>query len=70
MPEIGADDKLCDLCGLPVKVAGVELNTAEGQKIFCCIGCKAIYTLYRIKADDCYSSLSPDDSSDDLNQRA
>jgi hypothetical protein len=28
-----------------VKVAGFELKTAEGQKIFCCLGCKALYTL-------------------------
>jgi|GEM_PF-5021339 len=45
MPEIVADNTPCDLCGLPVKVAGFELKTAGGQKIFCCLGCKALYTL-------------------------
>jgi hypothetical protein len=45
MPESVADDTPCDLCGLPVKVAGVELKTAEGNKIFCCLGCKSLYTL-------------------------
>jgi hypothetical protein len=69
MPESVADDTPCDLCGLPVKVAGVELKTAEGQKIFCCLGCKAIYSLYRMNDDEPSSSLNPDDSSNDLNQR-
>ena len=35
--------KMCDLCGLPVEVPGFVLNTQEGEKHFCCEGCKGIY---------------------------
>jgi len=35
----------CDLCNLPVKVSGFQLKTAEGQKNFCCEGCKGIYQM-------------------------
>lgn len=37
--------KTCDLCGLDVEVAGFELKTAEGEKNFCCEGCKGIYQM-------------------------
>jgi hypothetical protein len=37
--------KVCDLCGLPVEVAGFTLKTKEGDKDFCCEGCKGIYQL-------------------------
>lgn len=36
-------EDLCDLCGLPVEVSGFILNTKEGEKQFCCEGCKGIY---------------------------
>ena len=35
----------CDLCGLEVAVTGFKLDTLQGQKVFCCEGCKAIYNM-------------------------
>ena len=41
-----SDDKeSCDLCGLPIEVAGFMLNTTEGSKKFCCEGCQGIYQM-------------------------
>ena len=37
--------KVCDLCGLPVEVLGFTLKTQDGDKAFCCEGCKGIYQL-------------------------
>jgi len=37
--------KQCDLCGLNVEVEGFELKTVEGDKSFCCEGCKGIYLM-------------------------
>lgn len=37
--------KQCDLCGLAVDVDGFELKTPEGDKQFCCEGCKGIYQM-------------------------
>lgn len=37
--------KQCDLCGLDVEVEGFELKTTEGDKEFCCEGCKGIYLM-------------------------
>jgi hypothetical protein len=37
--------KVCDLCGLPVEIPGFKLKTKEGEKDFCCEGCKGIYQL-------------------------
>jgi hypothetical protein len=37
--------KTCDLCGLPVETPGFTLKTKEGDKAFCCEGCKGIYQL-------------------------
>ena len=37
--------KMCDLCGLPVEVSGFLLTTREGDKQFCCEGCKGIYQM-------------------------
>ena len=37
--------KECDLCGLAVEVEGFELKTTEGDKKFCCEGCKGIYQM-------------------------
>lgn len=37
--------KQCDLCGLDVEVDGFELKTTEGDKRFCCEGCKGIYQM-------------------------
>jgi hypothetical protein len=37
--------KQCDLCGLDVEVEGFELKTVEGDKRFCCEGCKGIYQM-------------------------
>lgn len=36
---------VCDLCGLPVEVQGFTLKTTEGDKTFCCEGCKGIYQM-------------------------
>lgn len=38
-------NKLCDLCGLDVEVDGFEIKTTEGDKHFCCEGCKGIYQM-------------------------
>ncbi|MBD9357510.1 heavy metal translocating P-type ATPase metal-binding domain-containing protein [Methylomonas albis] len=35
--------KSCDLCGLAVEVEGFKLKTLQGEKRFCCEGCKGIY---------------------------
>jgi hypothetical protein len=37
--------KECDLCGLAVEIQGFELKTSEGDKQFCCEGCKGIYQM-------------------------
>ena len=37
--------KECDLCGLTVEVDGFQLKTTEGDKQFCCEGCKGIYQM-------------------------
>lgn len=37
--------KECDLCGLVVEIKGFELKTSEGEKRFCCEGCKGIYQM-------------------------
>ncbi len=35
----------CDLCGLAVEVDSFKLVTAEGEKKFCCEGCKGIFQM-------------------------
>ena len=42
--------KVCDLCGLPIKILRFTLKTTAGDKDFCCEGCKAIYQLLNEKA--------------------
>ncbi|MGZ8137032.1 MAG: heavy metal translocating P-type ATPase metal-binding domain-containing protein [Methylococcaceae bacterium] len=37
--------KACDLCGLAVETDGFKLRTKEGEKEFCCEGCKGIYQM-------------------------
>ncbi|HBA65161.1 MAG: metal-binding protein [Gammaproteobacteria bacterium HGW-Gammaproteobacteria-10] len=37
--------KACDLCGLTVETPGFTLKTKEGDKDFCCEGCKGIYQM-------------------------
>ena len=37
--------KVCDLCGLAVETPGFTLKTKEGEKVFCCEGCKGIYKM-------------------------
>ncbi|MDP2902662.1 MAG: heavy metal translocating P-type ATPase metal-binding domain-containing protein [Methylovulum sp.] len=39
------NNKNCDLCGLVVEVDGFRLLTKEGDKAFCCEGCKGIYEM-------------------------
>lgn len=39
------DNKNCDLCGLVVEVGDFRLHTKEGDKEFCCEGCKGIYEM-------------------------
>jgi len=38
--------KVCDLCGLSVQIPWFTLKTKEGDKAFCCEGCKGIYQLF------------------------
>ena len=40
-----SDKKMCDLCGLPVEVNGFVLKTRDGEKYFCCEGCKGIFQM-------------------------
>jgi hypothetical protein len=42
MPD---SEKACDLCGLAVEISGFVLKSREGDKFFCCEGCKAIFQL-------------------------
>jgi hypothetical protein len=35
----------CALCKQPVEIAGFCLQTAEGEKHFCCEGCLCVYQL-------------------------
>jgi hypothetical protein len=37
--------RLCALCGLEVEIAGFQLQTTQGEKHFCCAGCKGLYRL-------------------------
>jgi hypothetical protein len=37
--------QVCDLCGLDIELSGFTLKTKEGDKAFCCEGCKGIYEL-------------------------
>lgn len=37
--------KVCDLCGLTVETPGFTLKTKDGEKAFCCEGCKGIYQM-------------------------
>lgn len=37
--------EVCDLCGLAVEVDGFRLKTQEGDKTFCCEGCKGIFQM-------------------------
>ncbi|MFM8442313.1 MAG: heavy metal translocating P-type ATPase metal-binding domain-containing protein [Methylococcus sp.] len=39
------EQKLCDLCQLPIEVAGYDLVTTVGPKHFCCEGCQGIYRM-------------------------
>ena len=36
---------ICDLCGLVVEVDGFKLKTKDGDKQFCCEGCKGIFQM-------------------------
>jgi len=38
-------NECCDLCGLPVEVGGFTLKTKDGDKTFCCEGCKGIFQM-------------------------
>jgi len=35
----------CDLCHLPVEVTGFTVKSPQGEKRFCCEGCKGIYLM-------------------------
>ena len=35
----------CNLCGLPVEIFAFSLKTTQGEKLFCCEGCKSIFKL-------------------------
>lgn len=39
------NNKECDLCGLTVEISGFALKTLDGEKCFCCEGCKGIYQM-------------------------
>ena len=49
--------KVCDLCGLPIKIPGFTLKTTVGEKVFCCEGCKAIYQLLNEQPSQAPSDL-------------
>lgn len=54
--------KECDLCGLAVEVEGFELKTTEGDKGFCCEGCKGIYQMLHEEQILEESAKQPDDN--------
>lgn len=58
-----SDKKACDLCGLTVDVSGFELKTTEGNKQFCCEGCKGIYSMLHEE------QVLPDSDSDVSNNK-
>ena len=41
--------KDCSLCGLPIQIVLFTMPTKQGEKIFCCEGCVAVFKL--LKAD-------------------
>ena len=43
--EISDSVSTCALCGLDVLVLGFKADTLQGQKVFCCEGCKAIFKM-------------------------
>lgn len=51
--------EVCDLCGLAVEVKGFTLKTKEGDKKFCCEGCKGIFQMLH---EDQVLSESVDDN--------
>ncbi|MCK4841671.1 MAG: heavy metal translocating P-type ATPase metal-binding domain-containing protein [Methylococcales bacterium] len=36
---------ICDLCGLIVETNSFKLKTKDGDKQFCCEGCKGIFQM-------------------------
>ncbi len=42
---MGDKKQVCDLCGLAVEVEGFKLKTKDGNKKFCCEGCKGIFQM-------------------------
>lgn len=51
------NNKICDLCSLPVQIDDFKLKTKEGDKSFCCEGCKGIYQM--LHEDKILAELSP-----------
>jgi hypothetical protein len=49
--------KNCDLCGLTVEVDDFILATKEGDKHFCCEGCKGIYEM--LNEDEILTETNP-----------
>jgi hypothetical protein len=43
--EISQNISPCALCGLDVLVSSFKVETLQGQKAFCCEGCKAIFKM-------------------------
>ena len=56
------ENKTCDLCGLPVEVKGFEVHTKDGDKEFCCEGCKGIYQM--LHEEEVLTSSDMDDTND------
>ncbi|MDD2759241.1 MAG: heavy metal translocating P-type ATPase metal-binding domain-containing protein [Methylomonas sp.] len=56
------NNKQCDLCGLDVEVEGFGLKTTDGDKQFCCEGCKGIYQMLHEE-----QVLSEDSDNDKIN---
>ena len=54
------EQKQCDLCGLDVEVEGFGLKTTEGDKRFCCEGCKGIFQM--LHEDQVISELSDNEN--------
>ncbi len=52
--------EICDLCGLVVEVNGFKLKTKEGDKEFCCEGCKGIFQM--LHDDQVLAELTEKDS--------
>jgi heavy metal translocating P-type ATPase len=44
-PYLAPSEGACDLCGLPLRAGRVEARFADGNRGFCCLGCRQVFTI-------------------------